>query len=78
MFIDKTQIECCSVILGYKQRAGLADSQDRILAIKLGAYGVEQALTGYYNIRVSEHNNHLFHYPIEISGQQKSLLMNIC
>ena len=46
MLIDKTQIECCSVILVYKQRAGSADSQDRILTIKLGAYGVEQALTG--------------------------------
>lgn len=64
MLIDKTQIECCSVILVYKQRADSPDSQDRVLAIKLGAYGVEQTLTGDYNIRVSEHNNQLLHFPI--------------
>ena len=46
MISDKTQIECRPVILGHVQRGGSPVSQDRILATKLGAYAVEQALAG--------------------------------
>ncbi|WP_269079235.1 6-phosphofructokinase [Paraglaciecola psychrophila] len=78
MLTDKTQIECRPVILGHVQRGDSPVSQDRILATKLGAYAVEQALAGQNNIMVGEHNNQLITPPLEISWQQKSLLIHIC
>ena len=74
MITDKTQIECRPVILGHVQRGGSPVSQDRILATKLGAYAVEQALAGHNNIMVGEHNNQLVIHPIEISWQQQKPL----
>jgi 6-phosphofructokinase 1 len=74
MITDKTQIECRPVILGHVQRGGSPVSQDRILATKLGAYAVEQALAGENNIMVGEHNNQLVVHPIEISWEQKKPL----
>jgi 6-phosphofructokinase 1 len=74
MLTAKTQIECRPVILGHVQRGGSPVSQDRILATKLGAYAVEQALAGQNNIMVGEHNNQLVTSPLEISWQQKKPL----
>ena len=74
MTTDKTQNECRSIILGYEQRGSSPVIQIRILATKLGAYGVEKALAGQNNVMVGEHNNQLLHYPIKISWQQKKLL----
>jgi 6-phosphofructokinase 1 len=74
MITDKTQIECRPVILGHVQRGGSPVSQDRILATKMGAYAVEQALAKQNNIMVGEHNNQLVTHPIEISWQQQKPL----
>ena len=71
---DKTQIECRPVILGHVQRGGSPASQDRILATKLGAFAVEQALAGQNNVMVGEHNNQLVTRPIKISWQQQKPL----
>jgi 6-phosphofructokinase 1 len=64
---DKTQIECRPFILGHVQRGGSPVSQDRILATKMGAYAVEQALAEQNNIMVGEQNNQLVTHPIKIS-----------
>ncbi|MEP1446129.1 MAG: ATP-dependent 6-phosphofructokinase [Paraglaciecola sp.] len=74
MITDKTQIECRPVILGHVQRGGSPVSQDRILATKLGAFAVEQALAGQNNIMVGELNSKLVAHPIEESWLQKKPL----
>ncbi|MGS2721248.1 ATP-dependent 6-phosphofructokinase [Paraglaciecola aestuariivivens] len=71
---EKTQIECRPVILGHVQRGGSPVSQDRILATKLGAYALEQALAGQSNIMVGILNNQLVSHNIEISWQQQKAL----
>jgi 6-phosphofructokinase 1 len=74
LITDKTQIECRPVILGHVQRGGSPVSQDRILATKLGAYAVEQALAGKNNVMVGEQNNQLITQNIELSWQVKKPL----
>ena len=71
---EKTRLECRPVILGHVQRGGSPVSQDRILATKLGAYAVEQALAGQTNIMVAEQNNQVLALPIELSWQQRKPL----
>jgi len=71
---EKTKLECRPVILGHVQRGGSPVSQDRILATKLGAYAVEQAIAGKTNIMVAEQNNILLAQPIEVSWQQRKPL----
>ena len=67
-------IDCTACILGHIQRGGSPVSQDRILATKLGAYAVEQAITGQNNVMVGERNNQLVTIPIELSWQQQKPL----
>ncbi|WP_299082265.1 ATP-dependent 6-phosphofructokinase [uncultured Paraglaciecola sp.] len=74
MISEKTEIECRPVILGHVQRGGSPVSQDRILAAKLGAYAVEQAIEGHNAVMVGEHNNQLVTLPIEVSWQQQKPL----
>ncbi|MGO4893622.1 ATP-dependent 6-phosphofructokinase [Flavobacterium sp. W21_SRS_FM6] len=71
---EKTHVECRPVILGHVQRGGSPVSQDRILASKLGAYAVEQAIAGKSKIMVGEQNNRVVAYPIEQSWQQQKML----
>ncbi|MCV2885252.1 6-phosphofructokinase [Aestuariibacter sp. AA17] len=52
----ETQLECRPVILGHVQRGGSPVSQDRLLATKLGAYAVEEAIAGKNRIMVGEIN----------------------
>jgi 6-phosphofructokinase 1 len=70
----KTQIECRPVILGHVQRGGSPVSQDRVLATKLGAFAVEQAIAGQSNIMVGEQKNELVCHDIQYSWQQKKPL----
>ena len=67
---EKTNLECRPVILGHVQRGGSPVSQDRILATKLGAFAVEQALAGKTGIMVGEQNNTLVSHSLETSWQQ--------
>lgn len=67
---EKTNLECRPVILGHVQRGGSPVSQDRILATKLGAFAVEQALSGKTGIMVGEQNNTLVSHSLEVSWQQ--------
>ena len=71
---EKTKLECRPVILGHVQRGGSPVSQDRILATKLGAFAVEQAIAGNTNIMVGEQNNIVLTHPIEISWRQRKPL----
>lgn len=71
---EKTKLECRPVILGHVQRGGSPVSQDRILATKLGAYAVEEAMANKTNIMVGEQNNKLISHPIEKSWQQQKPL----
>ena len=71
---EKTKLECRPVILGHVQRGGSPVSQDRLLATKMGAYAVEQAIAGKTNIMVAEQNNQLLCLPIETSWQQRKTL----
>ncbi len=71
---ETTQIECRPVILGHVQRGGSPVSQDRILATKLGAYAVEQAIQGESNIMVGVQNNQLVSHHIQVSWQQQKSL----
>jgi 6-phosphofructokinase 1 len=41
-----------------------------LLATKLGAYGIEMALTGKSSVMVGEQNNQLITHPIERSWEQ--------
>lgn len=71
---EKTNLECRPVILGHVQRGGSPVSQDRLLATKLGAFAVEQALAGATQIMVGEQNNLLVTHPLETSWlNQKNL-----
>jgi 6-phosphofructokinase 1 len=71
---EKTSLECRPVILGHVQRGGSPVSQDRILATKLGAFAVEQAIAGKSQIMVGEQNNVVVAYPIELTWQQQKPL----
>ena len=71
---EKTKLECRPVILGHVQRGGSPVSQDRILATKLGAFAVEQAIAGNTNIMVGEQNSIVLTHPIEISWRQRKPL----
>lgn len=71
---EKTKLECRPVILGHVQRGGSPVSQDRILATKLGAFAVEQALAGQTGIMVGEQNNCLVSHPLELSWQHTKAL----
>ncbi|MEO9946352.1 MAG: ATP-dependent 6-phosphofructokinase [Paraglaciecola sp.] len=71
MIADQTQIECRPVILGHVQRGGSPVSQDRVLATKLGAYGVEQAINGENGIMIGEQNNQAVKHKLAVSWQNK-------
>ncbi|WP_133470359.1 6-phosphofructokinase [Paraglaciecola marina] len=71
MIADQTQIECRPVILGHVQRGGSPVSQDRVLATKLGAYGVEQAINGENDIMIGEQNSQAVKHKLAVSWQDK-------
>ncbi|MFT2092583.1 6-phosphofructokinase [Paraglaciecola sp. 2405UD69-4] len=71
MITEQTQIECRPVILGHVQRGGSPVSQDRVLATKLGAYAVEQALNGETGIMIGEQNNQAIKHKLAVSWQEK-------
>lgn len=74
MITDKAEIECRPVILGYVQRGGSPVSQDRVLATKLGAYAVEQALAGDSDIMIGEQNNFAVKHKLALSWQEQKPL----
>lgn len=71
---EKTHLECRPVILGHVQRGGSPVSQDRLLATKLGAYAVEQAVNGKSMIMIGEVNQQVVTSPLRDGWEfQKTL-----
>ena len=67
-------IECRPCILGHIQRGGSPAALDRILASKLGAYAVEQALQGQSHVMVGINSNELIVTPMAQTWQNKKML----
>lgn len=71
---EKTDVECRTVILGHVQRGGSPVAQDRLLATKLGAFAVEQALLGKSEIMVGEVNQQVVSSPLATSWKREKTL----
>jgi 6-phosphofructokinase 1 len=70
----RSGIECRACVLGHIQRGGSPAALDRILASKLGAYAVEQAIQGQSRMMVGVINNELVLTPLEQTWQNKKSL----
>ena len=68
---DFSGYECRATILGYIQRGGNPTPEDRLLASRLGAYAVELAEQGVYNVAVGIINNKLTYNPFEVALKMK-------
>ncbi len=71
---EHSGVECRPCILGHIQRGGSPAALDRILASKLGAFAVEQALQGQSNVMVGIINNELALTPMVHTWQNKKNL----
>ncbi len=71
---ERSGVECKPCILGHVQRGGSPTALDRILASKLGAFAVEQALLGVSNVMAGIINNELVLTPMEQTWQNKKSL----
>ncbi len=71
---EKSGIECRPCVLGHIQRGGSPAALDRILASKLGAYAVEQAIQGQSHVMVGVINNELVSTPLKHTWQKKKSL----
>lgn len=71
---QQTGIECRPCILGHIQRGGSPAALDRILATKLGAFAVQQAVQGLSNVMVGLINQQLVGTSLEQTWQQKKPL----
>ena len=71
---QKSGIECRPCILGHIQRGGSPVALDRILASKLGAYAVEQAMHGHSQVMAGIINNELVLTPMEQTWKNKKSL----
>ncbi len=67
-------ITCRPCILGHIQRGGSPAALDRILASKLGAFAVEQALQGQSHVMVGINSNELVVTPMAQTWQNKKTL----
>jgi 6-phosphofructokinase 1 len=63
--------ECRACILGHIQRGGKPVGADRILATKLGAYAVEQLVTGAHLMMAGEVNQQAVLYPLAQTGNKQ-------
>jgi 6-phosphofructokinase 1 len=71
---DKTGLECRVTVLGHIQRGGSPTAFDRVLASRLGAYAVEQLLSGEKGKMVGIQNNKPIATPIsEALGHKHSV-----
>ena len=70
----KSGVECRPCILGHIQRGGSPAALDRILATKLGAFAVEQAVDGATDVMVGMVNSQLTITPLEQTWEQKKSL----
>jgi len=58
-------------ILGHVQRGGAPSALDRLLATKMGAYGVKRLLEGASGIMIGIESNELTEYPIGYAWENK-------
>ncbi|WP_414827528.1 ATP-dependent 6-phosphofructokinase [Alteromonas sp. H39] len=70
---ERTHSEVRPVILGHVQRGGSPVSQDRILAMKLGAHAVSLVGTSVTNIMVGEYHDKPCEVPLEKTWETKPL-----
>ena len=61
-------IDCRAVVLGHIQRGGIANPEDRLLAIKLGAFAVEGLLKGEKNKMAGEIKGELGFFELSQTG----------
>ena len=71
---EKSGIKCRPCVLGHIQRGGSPAALDRILASKLGAYAVEQAIQGQSQVMAGTVNNELVLTPLEKTWKNKKSL----
>ena len=71
---EKSGIECRPCVLGHIQRGGSPAALDRILASKLGAYAVEQAIQGQSQVMAGIINNELVLTPLDLTWNNKKSL----
>ena len=71
---ERIHLECRPCILGYIQRGGTPTTLDRLLATKLGAYAVEQAMQNQNGVMVGECNHKLITTPLEKTWSEKKSL----
>lgn len=64
-------IECRACILGHIQRGGSPVGADRILATKLGAYAIEQLVSGAHLMMAGEINQQAVLYPLAQTGAKQ-------
>ena len=70
----RSGIECRPCILGYIQRGGSPAALDRIVATKLGAFSVEQALQGASGVMAGIIKNKLVTTPLKQTWENKKPL----
>jgi 6-phosphofructokinase 1 len=72
--LEKRGIECRASVLGHIQRGGRPVGADRILATKLGAYAVEQLVSGAHLMMAGEINGQAGLYPLVLTGDRKKMV----
>lgn len=68
---DLSGTECRAVVLGHLQRGGSPVGSDRILATKLGAFAVEQLVSGHAHLMMAgEQAGQAVLFPLALTGEQ--------